>query len=331
MYDICLQLASSNFDYFAGGGLEQSGRKKDTQPDAKDVAKQAGYTLVNSPAALKALKSGAGKVLAINATLQDASAMPYEMDRASDDMDLAAYTRKGIELLDGPQGFFMMVEGGKIDWACHANDGAASIKDTLAFELAVNEAMTFANAHPADTLIVVTGDHETGGMSIGFAGTKYSTFFEKIGPQEGSFQAFNDNFFLPYKKLRTKTDASFDEVVIVVEQYFGFKYAELPDVEKEYLQRAFTRSMGNEIERAVQEDVYQLYGGYEPFTVALTHVVNQHAGIGWTTYSHTGVPVLTFAMGVGQDMFGGYYDNTDIFRKLAVAMKMQVPAEVASN
>ena len=60
--------------------------------------------------------------------------------------------------------------------------------------------------------------------------------------------------------------------------------------------------MGNEIERAVQEDVYQLYGGYKPFTVALTHIVNQHAGIGWTTYSHTGVPVLTFAKGAGQDI-----------------------------
>ena len=331
MYDICIQLAASNFDYFAGGGLEQAGRKKDTQPDAKDVAKQAGYALVNTPGALKALKPGAGKVLAINATLQDANAMPYEVDRASDDMDLAAYTRKGIELLDGPQGFFMMVEGGKIDWACHANDGAASIKDTLAFESAVNEAVSFAKAHPADTLIVVTGDHETGGMSIGFSGTKYSTFFEKIAPQEGSFQAFNDNFFLAYKKNHTKAEANLDEIVPVVEQYFGFKYAELPDVEKEYLQRAFTRSVGNEIERAVQEDVYQLYGGYEPFTVALTHVVNQHAGIGWTTYSHTGVPVITFATGVGQEMFGGYYDNTDIFRKLAAAMRIKVPAEVASD
>jgi alkaline phosphatase len=78
--------------------------------------------------------------------------------------------------------------------------------------------------------------------------------------------------------------------------------------------------MKGEIERARQEDVYLLYGGYEPFTVTLTHIVNQEAGIGWTTYSHTGVPVATFAMGKGQNLFDGYYDNTDIYAKMIAVM-----------
>ncbi len=330
MYNICLQLAASGFDYFGGGGFEQSGRKEG-QADAKEVAKKSGYTVVTSASAFKNLKPGTGKVLAINDTLQDSNAMPYDMDRAADDLDLAAYTRKGIELLEGPQGFFMMVEGGKIDWACHANDGAASIKDTLAMDSAVVEAVKFAEKHPTETLIVVTGDHETGGMTIGFSGTKYSTFFEKIGPQEGSFTAFNANFLTPYKKTHTKQTADFGEVIAVFEQYFGLKYSDLADVEREQLQRAFSRSLGNEVERAPQEDVYLLYGGYEPFTVALTHILNQRAGIGWTTYSHTGVPVITFATGVGQEQFGGYYDNTDIFFKLAATMGLKVPVKAASR
>jgi alkaline phosphatase len=54
--------------------------------------------------------------------------------------------------------------------------------------------------------------------------------------------------------------------------------------------------------------------------VKITQIINQLAGIGWTSYSHTGVPVATFAMGAGQELFGGYYDNTDIFQKLLVAM-----------
>ncbi len=330
MYGICLQLAASNFDYFGGGGLEQSGRKEG-QADAKEVARQNGYTVVTSTDAFKALKPGAGKVLAMNAVLQDANAMPYEMDRASNDLNLADYTQKGIELLDGPKGFFMMVEGGKIDWACHANDGAASIKDTLALDASVGEALKFAEKHPKDTLIVVTGDHETGGMSIGFSGTKYSTFFETISLQKDSFTAFNQNFLAPYKKNHTKATANFEEVIPVFEQYFGLQYAGLSVVEKELLQRAFARSMENEVERAAQEDVYLLYGGYEPITIALTHIFNQRAGIGWTTYSHTGVPVITFAKGVGQNLFGGYYDNTDIFQKLAAVMGIKVPQAAASK
>jgi len=90
------------------------------------------------------------------------------------------------------------------------------------------------------------------------------------------------------------------------------------------MQRAFIRSMKGEVERAPQESVALLYGGYEPLTMALTHVANQNAGVAWTSYSHTGVPVATYAMGAGSDAFNGYYDNTDIFRKLAAVMGITV-------
>ena len=79
-------------------------------------------------------------------------------------------------MLNNDKGFFMMVEGGKIDWACHANDAGSTIHDTLAFADAVQVAIDFAAEHPDETLILVTGDHETGGLSIGFAGTNYSTY-----------------------------------------------------------------------------------------------------------------------------------------------------------
>ncbi len=92
------------------------------------------------------------------------------------------------------------------------------------------------------------------------------------------------------------------------------------------LQRSLVRSLKGEVERAPQETVALLYGGYEPFTVTLTHIANQAAGIGWTTYSHTGVPVVTFALGRSQALFNGYYDNTDIFYKMAAAMGVKLPA-----
>jgi alkaline phosphatase len=78
--------------------------------------------------------------------------------------------------------------------------------------------------------------------------------------------------------------------------------------------------MGNEVIVPRVEDQYLLYGGYDPLTVKITQTINQNAGIGWTSYSHTGVPVATFAKGVGEDLFSGYYDNTDIFYNLMKAM-----------
>ncbi|MCG8569490.1 MAG: alkaline phosphatase [Spirochaetes bacterium] len=74
--------------------------------------------------------------------------------------------------------------------------------------------------------------------------------------------------------------------------------------------------------RASDQESFLLYGGYEPLTVTITHILNNRAGLSWTSYSHTGVPVPTFALGLGEDVFNGYYDNTDIFHKMKAIMKL---------
>jgi len=317
-YDISVQLGRSGVEYFGGGGFLQPRGKNNDQPDAIHLAQQAGYTFVNDKPAFLALKPGSGKILAVNHTLQDSASMPYEIDRGPDDLRLADYTRKGIELLSGNRkGFFMMVEGGKIDWACHANDAASSIRDTLAFDEAVHEAVAFAGKHPKDTLIVVTGDHECGGMTLGFAGTQYSTFFTRIAPQKMSFQRFNDEVVEPYKKATARDKARIGDLLPALRDAFGIDFATLTPGQKAQLEQAFRHTMGDDAAHPDQEGRYLLYGGYEPFTIKVTQLLNQSAGIGWTSYAHTGVPVATFALGVNQDLFAGYYDNTDIFRRLA--------------
>ncbi len=327
MYDIALQLTQSNFDYFGGGGFAQPTGKNKDQKDIISIAKAAGYTYVNSPSEFRNLSQGVGKVLAVNERLQDSAAMPYDIDRKASELSLADYTAKGIELLsDDPDGFFMMVESGKIDWAGHANDAGASINDTLAFDDAIAQAIAFADKHPNETLIVVTGDHETGGMTIGFAGTKYSTFFNEIGKQTMSFVAFNQEILTPYKdsiKASGRT-AKLTDLLPSIKNAFGLDYFTLSNVQKNQLEIAFMRSMGNEVVVPQVEDQYLLYGGYDPLTVKITQTLNQNAGIGWTSYSHTGVPVATFAKGVGEDLFKGYYDNTDIFYSIMKAMGINV-------
>ncbi|GHT91976.1 alkaline phosphatase [Spirochaetia bacterium] len=322
-YDIAVQLANSGFEYFGGGSIDQRTGKNKDQQDAVAIARANGYTYVDSKEGFNAIKPGAGKVIAVNPVLQDSGSMPYEIDRKSEDLSIADYTKKGIELLDNPRGFFLMVEGGKVDWACHANDAGAAIYDVLALDKAIGAALDFAKQHPRETLIVVTGDHETGGLTMGFAGTQYDTFFDKVGLQKRSYVAFDEEVLKPYK-ARTAAGAKLADLLPAIKESFGIDYNALSAFQKEQIEFAFQRSMGNEQVRSFAEDKYLLYGGYEPLTVKLTQILNQTAGIGWTSYAHTGVPVPTFASGAHQEIFGGYYDNTDIFRKLASAMNLRV-------
>lgn len=319
-YEIGLALVNSNFDYFAGGGLlAPTGAKKD-QPSIFDLAKNNGYQVVNTQEQIASLNNQSGKVFAIAPELAAEAAMPYEIDRSSTQVTLADFTKKGIELLDNPQGFFMMVEGGKIDWSCHANDAATTVRDVLAFDDAINEALKFYAKHPNETLIVVTGDHETGGMTIGFAGTDYETSFSKIDNQNTSFEAFD-------KKIRTYREtvgaqyANLDDWLPILANEFGL--TELTDYDKTRLQNALAASMIEPKKRTKDPNSYLLYGTYEPFSVTVTHILNQKAGIGWTTYAHTGVAIPVYAQGLGGELFQGYYDNTDIAKKIMNIMGVQ--------
>ena len=65
-----------------------------------------------------------------------------------------------------------------------------------------------------------------------------------------------------------------------------------------------------------KEERQRLYGSYNPLTITLTHILNNKAGINWSSYAHTGTPVPVFAFGVGEELFQGMYDNTDIFHKV---------------
>ena len=92
----------------------------------------------------------------------------------------------------------------------------------------------------------------------------------------------------------------------------------LTDYELSDLEAAFNWNLQEMKDRPIftSEAYWAAYGYYEPFTIKLTHILNHKAGIGWTTYSHTGLPTPVSVVGVGQELFNGYYDNTDIFKKV---------------
>ena len=338
-YDIGLELVESGFDYFAGGALLQPTGENEDQKDLYTAAEEAGYKVVRTQAEAEALTPDDGKTIVVEEHLADSDAMPYDMDLQDGQWALADYVDKGIEMLDNENGFFMMVEGGKIDWACHANDVAATISDTIALDDAVAEAVDFYNEHPDETLILVTGDHETGGLTIGYAGTDYDTFLQNFNNQKISYAKFDSDYVAGYKE--NKTD--FDTVMKDVTELFGLQAPVSDDTatqqkdsadmhpestndgslvmtqyEYDKLKEAYDTTMsrtGEEEEFGQDEDVK--YGSHEPLTGTITHILNNKSGVNFGSYAHTGLPVEVFAQGVGQEEFDGYYDNTDIYKKVA--------------
>jgi len=355
-YEIALDLAKSGFTYFGGGGLiDPTGQRSRTpgdKPNALDAIKAAGYVVADTRADILALKPGV-KAVAINPELTWGRSMPYTLDKDPKGLSLAEYTAKGIALLDNPKGFFFMIEGGKIDWACHANDATTAVDDTLAMDQAVRLAMDFAAKHPGETLIVVTGDHECGGLTLGFAGTRYGSYYDYLKYQKTSFERFTD-LVDAYKKTHTPETASFDDFVPLIREQYGLIVPTAADLEamqhaptpsktvtspanphgmylKDYelaeLKAAFDRTMRTvrkHHKQPMSETDYQAYGDEEPFVVTISHILDHKAGIGWTSFAHTGVPVLTSAGGPGAEAFAGYYDNTDLAKKLMAAMGVGV-------
>ena len=325
-YPIGQELVSSNFEYFAGGALMDPQDKNKDKTSIYDLAKNAGYKVCFDQKSAAALKNG-DKALVIAETLADSDSMSYDNDRKEGEWALRDYVRKGIEVLDNKTGFFMMVEGGKVDWACHANDARSSIADTLALSEAVEEAISFYNKHPKETLILVTADHETGGLTIGYAGTDYNLFFRTLDSQKISYAKFDSDYVSAYKKNGT----SFETVMKDVEKLFGLKMPGadgsnkngglvLTDYELSRIKTAYEKTIKNDKNRSQME--YDIYGTYEPLTITITHILNAKSGLGWTSNSHTGLPVPVFALGAGQEEFKGFYDNTEIYKKLAKLTKV---------
>ncbi len=184
-YDIGLDLIKSGFDYFGGGGL-QGNRNGDN--DIYKLAEKEGYTVAYKDEVPKVdLKADKLFVRGHNGQL------PYAIDKPADEWGLAEYTQQCIDfLMLKEKPFFVMVEGGNIDHHGHSNDAGASLRETMEMDRAVSVIMDFAKKHPNDTLLVVTGDHETGGLTLGFANTQYESSIYLLGNQKCSSDEFKN-------------------------------------------------------------------------------------------------------------------------------------------
>ena len=187
-YEIALDLPKANFDFYAGGGFLKPTTTFDNKkaPSIFPIFEEAGYTVARGYNDYKAKSQNAEKMILIQEEGANPSCLPYAIDRKDNDLTLAQITESAIDFLTKGKnkGFFLMVEGGKIDWACHANDAATVFNEVKDMDNAIKVAYEFYKKHPKETLIVVTADHETGGIVLGTG--KYALNLKALQHQKHS-------------------------------------------------------------------------------------------------------------------------------------------------
>ncbi len=316
-YEIGLDLIKSNFDFFGGSGILRPNRdhKKQERPSLFPQFEEAGYAVARGYDEYQK-KAAAEKIILLQKDWKDQGALPYALDRKEDDLTLSQITEAAISHLsrNNRKGFFLMVEGGKIDWACHANDGATVFEEIIDMDKAVAIAYEFYKKHPKETLIVVTADHETGGFSLGAGG--YELKLKVLAHQKMS----QDGLSSAISKLRkTKENkVSWEEMKEFLAENLGF-WKEFP------LTWEQERKLRDEYEKSFVkgkvEFAQSLYAKSEPMAARAKEVINEIANLGWTTGSHTGGYVPVYAIGAGAEEFNGKLNNTDIAKKIIKVAK----------
>jgi alkaline phosphatase len=314
-HEIGHDLIKSNFRFFASGGFKDTLGKKSKNPlgNVIELGKQKGI-LFTSNLSVSSEDLGQYKSIVYSApNPAPASTLQYAIDAQPADVTLSQLTQMGIDVLKNPKGFFMMVEGGKIDWACHDNDAATTIQDVYHFSDAIQKAVDFYNMHPNETLIIVTADHETGGMSLGTREHGYENNIAVLKNQKVSQEKFD--FYLKNLIKEKNGKPSFDEVLSLIQLHIGLgnEGIELNATEKSKLKEAYNFKFNSKVKNENKNEDYSSYYTISNQAIA---ILNKKAGIGWTSYSHTGSPVPIYALGVGHEQFIGQFDNTQIAPKI---------------
>ena len=220
-------------------------------------------------------------------------------------------TGAGLEYVQGTAAqpgrpFFMMVEGGNIDHALHGNDGGAAIKEIINFDQAIRVAYDFYLQHPDETLIVITADHDTGGMTLGNSVLHYDAKPGYIDSQRVSKEEFS-----AYCKgiLKSRRIFLWDDMKEYLTDNLGLFTVVPVSAEQEQALRDKFEACFTQRNSADQET---LYASFNSFAVDVFRHLNGQTGFGFTTTSHTGNPVPVFAVGVGACRFKALNNNKDI-------------------
>lgn len=312
-YTIGKQLADSRFNFFGGASFYQPvDPNNPSSTNLYDYAEQAGYVFAHGiEEAQSFIAGGKEQVILIqknegqDRTKPGEGHIPYAIDRVPNALTLPQITKCAMEMLTASgDPFFMMVEGGQIDWANHANDAASAIQEVIEFDASIQLAYEFYLSHPDETLIIVTADHETGGLALG--NDKYVLHLDLLDNQKGSISSINSRFEELYKQYGKKL--TFDQVKAFFNQELGlYGNVNLTEEENAQLLKTF-----KEMKKNAQTTSSMYNDNIYPICKEAMGLLNKHAKVGWTTHSHSAAAVPVFAIGVGAERFSGYMDNSQI-------------------
>ena len=313
-YEIARDIIPSGFDFIAGGGFSNRDMlyDKTKAPDIYPLIEQAGYYIAKGYADFKANAGKSKKVMLVHENWEKEDGIPYAIDRTEKDLSLPQIIKAAIETLtlDNKKGFFLMLEAGRIDWAGHANDGATVIQEVMDLDEAVKIAYEFYKKHPKETLIVIAADHETGGLTAGKGSMnplvlQYQKMSkDKLAVQIGALSASqNRNVnWEDYQKLLSETMGFWEEIPI--------RWAH-----EKLLRDAYEETLANKL--------YSESRNYNAEYVLLAEkakqVMNDIAGLGWSTGSHSADFIPVFAIGAGQELFKQKMHITDVAKNIIKA------------
>lgn len=313
-YKIGKQLCSSDFDFFGGAGFHHpQGKHDDKSTNLYRLAEKSGYTIVRSVAdAQKILNPKLIMVQPGDTGMVHGSSLPYAIDRKEGDLTLTQIVSTAIPFLNARyERFFMMVEGGMIDYACHADDAATAIGETWDMNEAMQVAYDFYLEHPDETLILVTADHETGGLALG--NSDYTLHLDLLKNQNCSSGLLSDRFTQLFKE---NPKPEWKEVKRLYRENLGFwDSVEISADEEDDLKDLYKDACEGKA-----KDVKNMYKSINALGEAGVALLNKKAHIGWTTRAHSAHAVPIFAIGPNANLFSGWHDNSDIIPLLKKAL-----------
>lgn len=316
-YEIGTELTQSGFEFFAGGDFAENNNPDDrSAPQLYTLAEEAGYVITRGYHDFCSRHRQTDKVILIQEEDAIESTLPYAIDATKGDLTLTQITQAAIDHLyvkKHRKGFFLMVEGGKIDYACHANDAATAFHEVVDFDNAIRVAYDFYLDHPDETLIVVSADHETGGMTMGNG--SYALNYAALAAQKVSQAGFSR--IINRLRHENKDNVSWEQVKGALTDNFGFwETIRLSDRDEQALYKEYERSFLGDKKVAMAES---LYYRDEPIAALAVRILDRIAMVAWPHGSHTGAYVPVFAIGEKSENFCGLMDNTDIPHRIAEA------------
>ena len=298
------QFIESNVDFLAGSGLQGLYDRDGKSNGTLEAYEQNNIKLIHSPADVDLSK----RIILLQDNPFQIGNTGYMLDSIPGMMTLPEMTKACMDYLvqKTPDGFFMMVEGGNIDHALHGNDGLTAITEIYSFNNALQLAYDFMQQRPEETLIVVTADHDTGGISVGNNLNGYVAHFDVLKNQKMSKEMFSD---VCKKLLNEGNPGGWEAMQTLLADKFGFgREVKLTDAEMGALEGLYRKVF----EEKAGEDEKSLYNDFNAFASAVFRTLSNKAAVGWTTGAHTGNPVGIYAAGVGAENFGKVMNNIEI-------------------